>query len=298
MHEAHDFHLPLGLLAGDHLGVAQIIAPPHHRSTFGADGWDVAPQHIVDHLACPFPAAETVGVVGQGLAGVLVAGAALVDHLHRAVVPGPGGEAFKFLAGERTAFLVHRIVGVVGRVVECVVVDGKPGAAVEEIGAPLVHDAADDVVPAAGAHGGDSQESAFAKDNVGVVDEVVGDNVEPVVGLVVVFPLGGQVGFVVGFKIVYTGGHQLAHTADLAPTHAIGVGLLTEETHHGHDAGVEQAAAEFEGRSIAVVEQFHPLDVHGGEFGDPKIEISPRRVVDTRRPVDTASIVFGRSWKV
>ena len=41
-----------------------------------------------------------------------------------------------------------------------------------------------------------------------------------------------------------------------------------------------QAAAEFEGRSITVIEQFDPLDVHGDEFVDPKIKIAPRRMVD------------------
>ena len=169
--------------------------------------------------------------------------------------------------------------------------DGHPGSVLEEVAAAFAHHNADGVVFRSGAHRGQRRQAAQADDEVGVPDEVVHDDLQPVVGHGAA-PFGGQVRLVVGLEVAHAVINQAPHGLGLSPRQMSRVGPLAEHAHHGHDVGGQQPLAQLQRATAAVVHHLHPLDLHGLQFVHPEIQFRSGGVIDTARPVHAAAVVI------
>ena len=213
--------------------VTPIVSPVDDRARLRADDRHGEAQVGHGGLVGQQVGEEATGIFRQGGVGVFVRGAPLVDEFKGVVIPGEGGsfggdllpqEGVILLLGQRLAEDVDRIVRVIQRMVEGVVVNGDPGAFLKEVGAALAHHQGQRVVLLAGAHGGEGRKPSHGDDAIGVVDEVIYHDLQPILRHVAALPLGGEVGLVVGLKVADAYGDQAPEGLLLPPADVAGVG--------------------------------------------------------------------------
>ncbi|OQA38703.1 MAG: hypothetical protein BWY52_03232 [Chloroflexi bacterium ADurb.Bin325] len=246
LHELRDLGHPFGVHVRADARVAAILLPADDRPALRADDRNGVAQGLLDHLIHQVEGQEAGRVIRQRVAGVLVRPPPLVDLVARPALPGPLAQPVVLLLADGLAFLVDRVIGVVERVVDRVVVDGHPGALGEQVGAAPADDLRDRVEPAAHAHRGQRGQAAQRDHPIGVDDEVVDDHVEPVGRHLAALPFDGQIRLVVGLEIAHARRHHPADGVLLAAADVARVGLDTVEADDGHDVRGEQALAQLE----------------------------------------------------
>ena len=252
--------------------VAQVLGAPHHSAPLGGQHGHLEAENFHEEVPVRAVLEEAVAVLAQRAAGRAPLTAPPVDHVEgfAEVV------AFPLFGGERLAVLVDRVVGIIGRVVEKVVVDGQPSPGLKEVStAALGHVAQGPahevyVVPVAAGRGGwKGRQATLLQDVLGVGNPVFGhDFGQPLPGRLPLTraPLLPQVGLVVDLEVDGAGRQQALHPLLEFSIQATGIRLVAVEAHNGHHVVGPQL---FHQPFSAVVQALDPFDVHGEEFGEP-----------------------------
>ncbi|OQA41949.1 MAG: hypothetical protein BWY52_02395 [Chloroflexi bacterium ADurb.Bin325] len=254
-------------------GIARVGPLADDIAVLGREDGQGAADLVADQPVVALICAPARRVIERGRARVRVIAALLVDArqappLPRVRAPLLARDTAVELRGVGRALLVARIVGVVERVVEAVVVDGLPNRLAEQVAAAQAADLAHDIPGCAGCQRGDGGIAAALQDGLHIHDGVARDDGQRIRGPLAALPLHAEIRLVVELEIAHARGHVVADRPQPLRIEHARVGLGPIEPDDGHDVVLEQQL--HEPQRAVVVGDLDPLDAQRLELRQPR----------------------------
>ena len=175
-------------------------------------------------------------ILRDNLSCVFARGALRVDFVERVgaiyarIPPHPFRQRTEiiFLRGQRLPILIHAVIRKIQRAIVSEIVKRNPSAIEQNILTPQRRERANQIHFAAAGHGGQAGIAARFQNKARVKQPIQRDEFRAffvIAGYGVLFPFGGIVGFVVGFKIQYADINQFANGQFFARGNVTGIGF-------------------------------------------------------------------------